>query len=135
MNSAVRVAGMHVNECKAQVVARRWRQRRQRRQGMNWARGLAILAAAALSICIPMLRACAAGRGGRWSGVGQRAARTCRSSIAIRCVHTPGTPESHPRARRAMEVSQQPAALVPQAERAWAWFEEMGAPKYWVRSP
>ena len=31
-----------------------------------------------------------------------------------------------------MEVCKQPAELVPQAERAWAWFEEMGAPKYWV---
>lgn len=31
-----------------------------------------------------------------------------------------------------MEVQQQPAELVPQTERAWAWFEEMGAPKYWV---
>lgn len=96
----------------------------------NWASSS--IAVAAVSARFLMLRACAAGRARSW-GVGQRAARTCRASIAVRCVHTPGTPESHPRRARAMEVSQQPAELVPQAERAWAWFEEMGAPKYWVR--
>ena len=98
----------------------------------NWASGLVLRAVAAAWVRLPMLRVCAARQGARTWGAGQRAARACRASIAVRCVHTPGTPESHPRRKRAMEVQQQPAELVPQTERAWAWFEEMGAPKYWV---
>lgn len=60
--------------------------------------------------------------------------------VARGTAHSPGGPSSskHPLERQSsmegLEVQQNPPELVPQAEAAWQWFNDMGAPKFWVRS-
>lgn len=68
------------------------------------------------------------------------AARACRRLALVQTrasVHTPGPAvDTHLAVRRRTmeQIRQQPPELVPQAEAAWKWFNDLGAPKYWVRN-
>lgn len=84
-----------------------------------------------------MLRAGAAGAVRTLAGGPPRRALTL---VARGMVHSPGgagsstTLLARQSSMEAFEVQQNPPELVPQAEAAWAWFNEMGAPKFWVRT-
>lgn len=61
--------------------------------------------------------------------------RRALTLVARGTVHSPGGYRSTRTTLErpsSMEVLQNPPELVPQAEAAWEWFNEMGAPKFWV---